>query len=86
MRVLKEEGENKRITMKEAKDYLNKAKSGQEDLTQTKKVVDYIERQNWSEEKLDQFLNEKLTDNSWTKAQGLGTFTKTQIKMIRSEL
>jgi len=86
MRVLKEEGENKRITMKEAKDYMNKAKSGQEDLTQTKKVVDYIERQNWSEEKLNQFLNEKLTDNSWTKAQGLGTFTKTQIKMIRSEL
>lgn len=29
---------------------------------------------------------EKLLDNKWTKEQGLGTFTKTQVKMIRQEL
>jgi hypothetical protein len=85
IRVLKEEGEAGRLTMKDAKGFLKKAKNAQEDLSQTRKVVDYIEKQNWNSDKIDQFM-EKLLDNKWTKEQGLGTFTKTQVKMIRQEL
>lgn len=85
LKAIKEEGANKNITFTDAEKFIKTIKSSQDDLKQVDKTIKYIESQNWSDEKTNAFL-EKLGDKNFTKEKGLGSYTKTQIKQIRSEL